>query len=795
MSDSAFPVDTSASSARRIHVTGVVQGVGFRPFIYTLAIEHDLKGWVRNTSAGVDIEVEGQTAALDAFTHAITAQAPPLARIESVKSEAIGLDGGYDKFEIRHSHGVAGAYQPISPDVATCEDCLREILDTADRRYRYAFTNCTNCGPRFTIIQDIPYDRPKTTMSPFPMCPDCQTEYDDPLNRRFHAQPNACPVCGPHLELLPSPDHELPPEFDDLPEDEIEAARELLKAGHILAIKGLGGFHLACDATNPQAVQELRRRKGRPAKPFALMMPNLEMVMQYCAISFAAVGALAARERPIVLLPLKTHWALSTEHLPRLADDVAPNLREIGVMLPYTPLHHLLLQPAPGFPPALVMTSGNYSEEPIATGNSDAIKRLGPMVDAFLLHNRDIYIRNDDSVIRAMKSGMMPLRRSRGYAPYPVELPFEAPPLLATGAEMKNTFCLTREKHAFMSQHIGDLANYEALQSYEHSIGHMERLFRVRPKVIAHDAHPDYMASKYAVQRAETDNLPRLVIQHHHAHLASCLAENKIPPEDPAIGIIFDGTGLGTDNAIWGGEILIGSYAWYRRFAHLKYTPLPGGDAATLRPYRSALAHLWNAGLAWDDDLAPVKHADEQERTILRQQLEKQLNAPLTSSMGRLFDAVAALIGVLQIVTYEAQGAIWLEAQVDEHETGSYPFAVQTPTDPKAPRLIDSTPMLKAVIADLRNKVAIPLISARFHNGIADMIQVICEAARDATGIRQAVLSGGVFQNATLYRKTIPRLEEIGLKVYTHQLVPPNDGGLALGQAAIAAYQNLDGDE
>lgn len=782
-------------SARRIHVTGVVQGVGFRPFIYTLAIEHDLKGWVRNTSAGVDIEVQGTAAALDAFTHAITAQAPPLARIESVRSEVIGLDGGYDRFEIRHSHGVAGAYQPISPDVATCDDCLREILDPEDRRYRYAFTNCTNCGPRFTIIQDIPYDRPQTTMSPFTMCPACQAEYDDPLNRRFHAQPNACPDCGPHLELLPSPDHEIPAGWDDLPEDAIDAARDLLKAGHIVAIKGLGGFHLACDATSPRAVQELRRRKGRAAKPFALMLPNLELAMQYCAISFAAAEALTSRERPIVLLPVKPHWAINTEHLPPLADEVAPGLREIGVMLPYTPLHHLLLQPAPDFPPALVMTSGNYSEEPIATGNADAVQRLGPMVDAFLLHNRNIYIRNDDSVIRALKDSMMPLRRSRGYAPYPVELPFEAPLILAAGAELKNTFCLTRAQHAFMSQHIGDLANYDALQSYQHSIDHMERLFRVKPELVAHDAHPDYMASKYAVQRADADHLPRVVIQHHHAHLASCLAENRIPPEDPAIGIIFDGTGLGTDHAIWGGEILIGSYSWYRRFAHLAYIPLPGGDAATLRPYRTALAHLWQAGIPWNDDLAPVGHASDQERTIIRQQLVKQLNAPLTSSMGRLFDAVAALTGVLQLVTYEAQGAIWLEAQADEGETGSYPFAIQTPAEAKGPHLIDPAPVLRAIIADLRGGVPVPVIAARFHNGVADIIQAICEAARDATGIRRAVLSGGVFQNATLYRQTIPRLEEIGLTVYTHQLVPPNDGGLALGQAAIAAYQTMNGDE
>ncbi|MBN1564079.1 MAG: carbamoyltransferase HypF [Anaerolineae bacterium] len=789
----------SETSARRIHVTGVVQGVGFRPFIYTLAIEHNLTGWVRNTSAGVDIEIEGPSAQLDAFTHAITEKAPPLARIESVKSEEIGLTGEYNRFEIRHSHGVEGAYQPISPDVAICDDCLKEILDPTDRRHRYAFTNCTNCGPRFTIIQDIPYDRPKTTMAEFKMCPECQAEYDNPLNRRFHAQPNACPVCGPRLELLPSPDHAVPGEWDDLPWDEIDAARELLKEGHILAIKGLGGFHLACDATNPDAVRRLRERKGRAAKPFALMMPNLEMVMQYCAVSFAAAEALAVRERPIVLLPLRPHPALNTEHLPPLANDIAPGLRELGVMLPYTPLHHLLLQPEKGFPPALVMTSGNYSEEPIATGNADAIERLGPMVDAFLVHDRDIYIRNDDSVIRPLRGGtqhsIMPLRRSRGYAPYPVALPFAAPPMLACGAEMKNTFCITRDKHAFMSQHIGDLANYDALQSYEHSIRHMEHLFRVQPEVVVHDAHPDYMASKYAVQRAEKDHLTRVAVQHHHAHLASCIAENQLPPDEPVIGVIFDGTGLGPDNAIWGGEFLIGSYTWYRRFAHLKYIPLPGGDAATQRPYRTALAHLWQAGIAWDDDLPPIKHADSQERTIIRQQIERKINAPLTSSMGRLFDATAALAGVLQVVTYEAQGAIQLEAQVDESESGSYIFDLLEPNNPQTPWLIDPAPVLRSVRDDLRGGVAVPVIAARFHNSVADMIRDMCIITRRTTGIKAAVLSGGVFQNATLYQKTIPRLEEIGMTVYTHHLVPPNDGGLALGQAAIAAYQVLHSDE
>jgi hydrogenase maturation protein HypF len=769
-------------------VNGVVQGVGFRPFVYTLAIRYALTGWVRNTSAGVDIEVAGDESALNEFTRAITAEAPALSRIESVVSEVVADNGGYARFEIRHSQDVEGAYQPISPDVAICDDCLCEVFDPSDRRYRYAFTNCTNCGPRFTIIQDIPYDRPKTTMAPFEMCPECQAEYDDPLDRRFHAQPNACPVCGPQLELLPSPDQDVPPEWDDLPEDEIDAARDLLRQGRIVAIKGLGGFHLACDATNPAAVRELRRRKGRIAKPFALMVPDLETAMRFCEVSFAVAQALAAGERPVVLLPQRPNDASHADETVTIAGDVAPGLREWGVMLPYTPLHYLLLEPAPDFPPALVMTSGNYSEEPIAIENTDALDHLGPLADAFLLHNRDIHIRCDDSVVRVVGNQVMPLRRSRGYAPYPVPLPFESPPLLAAGAELKNTFCLARDRYAFMSQHVGDLANYDALLSYEHSIEHMVRLFRVEPQIIAHDAHPDYMATRYALDCAQASGLPHIAVQHHHAHLASCLAEHKLPPDAPAIGVIFDGTGLGPDGAIWGGEILIGGYAEYQRFAHLRYLPLPGGDTATLRPYRTALAHLWSAGIAWEHDLPPVQSADNQEQGIIRQQLEKRLNAPLTSSMGRLFDAVAALTGILQVVTYEAQAAIWLEAQSDPGETASYAFEIVRQDGDSAPRLIDPGPALRALVADYRNGVPAPRIAARFHNGVADMIRDICQVARDATGIKSVVLSGGVFQNATLHRLTVPRLEAAGFAVYTHRLVPPNDGGLALGQAAIAAY-------
>lgn len=762
--------------ARHIHVTGVVQGVGFRPFIYGLARRYALTGWVMNTSAGVEIEVQGEADALDAFTRAITAEAPPLSRVERVTVSAAQANG-YTAFEIRPSAAQTGAYQPISPDVATCDECLAEVFDPANRRYRYAFTNCTNCGPRFTIIRDIPYDRPATTMAGFEMCPDCRAEYENPLDRRFHAQPNACPVCGPQLELRPSAAHPLPG-WADLPADPIEAARTLIVRGRVVAIKGLGGYHLACDATNAAAVRLLRERKGRAAKPFAIMVPDLATARQLCVLDPAGEQALTVRERPIVLLP----WRAGAP----VAAEVAPGLNELGVMLPYTPLHHLLLEPAPGFPPALVMTSGNFSEEPIATQDDDALARLAPLCDAFLLHNRPIHIRCDDSVVRPVAGRIVPLRRSRGYAPYPVPLPFQVPPLLATGAELKNTFCLARDRSAFMSQHIGDLANYDALRSYEHSVEHLSRLYRVEPQIIAHDAHPDYGATRYAMARPE----PKIAVQHHHAHLASCLAEHGIPRGEPAIGVIFDGTGLGPDGAIWGGEVLIGGYDGYRRFAHLRYVPLPGGDAATLRPYRAALAHLWAAGIAWEADLPPAQAASDQERAILAQQLARRLNAPDTSSMGRLFDAVASLVGVLHRVTYEAQAAIWLEAQADPDEGAAYAFDI-LPGVQGEPYRLDPAPALHAVIADLRAGVKTPAIAARFHNGVAALIRDVCVLAREQTGLRTVALSGGVFQNTRLLTCAADLLAAAGFAVLTHAIVPPNDGGLALGQAAVAAA-NLD---
>ena len=771
----------------RIHITGIVQGVGFRPFVYGLADRLDLNGWVRNTSAGVDIAVDGTQETLQAFIDSLQAEAPPLSRIDSFQVDW-GSPGSFSSFEIVHSQGKSGDFIPISPDVSTCQDCLAELFDPRDRRFRYPFINCTNCGPRFTIIKDIPYDRPQTTMGSFEMCPACQSEYDHPLDRRFHAQPVACPDCGPHvwLEANPRTSREVLHR-----ETAILAARSSLAEGRILAVKGLGGFHLACDATNSQAVGELRRRKLRVDKPFALMMPSLEVLQQHCFVSPAEQEQLLSRQRPIVLLKKRPGSPI--------AEQVAPGQSTFGVMLPYTPLHYLLLEPENGLPDCLVMTSGNLSEEPIATHNEEARQRLAELADEFLLHDRDIHVRCDDSVIRVLDDQEQPgnpdltgspymLRRARGFAPNPVRLAWDMPPLLAAGPELKNTFCLTRGQYAFISHHIGDLENYETLQAFEESISHYERLFRIQPQAVAYDLHPDYLASRYALERAQQESLPSIGVQHHHAHLAACLAENQHPGDRPVIGLSLDGTGYGEDGTIWGGEVLLGDYHGYQRLFHLAYTPLPGGDLAVREPWRTALAHLERAGLPWDDDLPPVNHAKQIPATgqetldLLHQQIKQGFNAPLTSSMGRLFDAVAALIGVRQTVNYEAQAAIELESLVDQGETNHYPFDIHD-------KVLDPAPLLEAIISDLHAAVAPPLIAARFHNTIADLMHRICLQARKEMEINEVALSGGVWQNMTLLENTVRQLQEDGFQVYLHSQAPANDGGISLGQAVIALHK------
>lgn len=775
----------------RVHITGIVQGVGFRPFVYNLATRLNLKGWVKNTSAGVDIEVDGERETLEAFLEALRREAPPLARMDHLTA-SFGPANGFRSFDIIHSEAIPAAFQPISPDVAICEDCLRELFDPADRRYRYPFINCTNCGPRFTIIQDIPYDRPKTTMAAFPMCPDCEKEYTDPTDRRFHAQPVACPVCGPQvwLERLNVSTFQRSAENDQA----ILETQRMLAEGRIVAIKGLGGFHLACDATNSDTVKELRNRKLRVDKPFALMMPDLETIERHCFVSQAERELLLSPARPIVLLNRRPDSTIARE--------VAPGQNTLGVMLPYTPLHYLLFADDCSPITALVMTSGNLSEEPIATDNDEARRRLSSLADAFLMHNRDIHVRCDDSVVRVFSDqlsvisqkehatrntqhgtrNIYPLRRSRGYAPFPVKLSFEAPQLLAAGSELKNTFCITNKHYAFLSHHIGDMENYETLKSFEQGIEHFERLFRVKPAAIACDLHPNYLATRYAQERAQRENLPLFKVQHHHAHIAACMADHGLDGSRPVIGLAFDGTGYGDDGAIWGGEILLADYRRYQRIGHLEYFPLPGGDAAIKKPARTALALLWSLGLDWDERLAPVTEFCAEDRTLLRSQLEKKINTPQTSSLGRLFDAAAALAGVRQAVNYEAQAAIEFEALADEAEAGAYPFTWE-----QAEVRVRSA--VEALVADVLAGVPLPKISARFHNGLAEVCRTACLEARERFGINEVALSGGVWQNLTLLRRVLSLLDEAGLTIYIHHQVPTNDGGLSLGQAIIAASQ------
>jgi len=780
----------SAVSGARIHVRGIVQGVGFRPFVYGLALHYGLTGWVRNTSAGVDIEADGAPQALEAFVRDLSQHAPPLAHVDRIDVHTRPADG-FTAFEILESAAQPLAFQPVSPDVAICPDCLRELFDPHDRRYRYPFINCTNCGPRFTIIRDLPYDRPNTTMAGFGLCPECASEYSNPLDRRFHAQPVACPACGPQVRLI------VAGRCAAEREAAILTARQLLSDGRVVAVKGLGGFHLACDAINPQAVAELRRRKLRVDKPFAVMLFDSAAAARQCELMPAERLLLESRQRPIVLL---RRGDQST-----IAGDVAPGQNALGLMLPYTPLHYLLLEPAPGSPQALVMTSGNLSEEPIATRNEEALERLAPLADAFLLHDRDIHIRCDDSVVRVLpgvrrsqpvqtespEGSVLPVRRSRGYAPLAVYLPREVPPLLAVGAQLKNTFCLTRGNYAFMSHHIGDLENYETLRAFEQAVDHYQRLFRIRPEAIAYDLHPDYLATRYAIDRGRSEGRPAVAVQHHHAHVAACMVENGLAGDHPVLGVSFDGTGYGEDGTIWGGEFLLCDLRAYRRLLHLRQVRMPGGEQAIREPWRMALAWLDQSGIAWEDDLPPVRSAPEASRRVLRRLIAGQagpggLNAPLTSSMGRLFDAVSSLLGIRHVVSYEGQAAMELEALVDPSEEGGYPFEVGQES-------VDPTPAFQQLVADLRQGVGAGRIAARFHRGVAQAVLEIARRVRAETGVREVALSGGVWQNLVLLRATLTLLQDEGLDVYIHTKVPTNDGGLALGQAAVA-HQRMRGE-
>jgi len=761
----------------KITVRGIVQGVGFRPFIYGLAQRHGVRGSVRNDSLGVEIAAFGEATALDAFVEDIRTEHPPAARLYELHVENVPFERR-ERFTIEVSEVLDERFVPLSPDLATCADCLRELFDPNDRRYRYPFINCTNCGPRFTIIRDIPYDRPKTTMDVFPMCPDCEREYRDPADRRFHAQPNACPVCGPQVRLLDEHGRETGCD------DPVRAAVDLLLAGKVVAVKGLGGYHLACDATSDAAVGALRSRKWREDKPFAVMMPSLDEVADHCVLDEAAKALLTSVRTPVVLLD-KQRGAKRA-----LSEQVAPLQQRWGVMLPYTPVHHLLMA---GVQRPLVMTSGNVSDEPIAFRNDDALDRLRGIADAYLVHDREIRTRCDDSVTTVFRGRPYVLRRSRGHVPEPLLLPVRAPKhILAVGGELKNTFCLARDGMYFVSHHIGDLENVQTLAAFEDAVAHMKRLLYVEPKVVVYDLHPDYLATKWALA---LDGVEKIGIQHHHAQVLSCVADCLIDDaslvEHKAIGVAFDGLGYGDDGHIWGGELLVFDALEYRRVAHLDEVPMPGGTKAITEPWRMAVAHLRavfgdrvaELGIPFTDSL------DAEECDVLVQMMAKGVNSPPTSSMGRLYDAVSAIAGVRQTVNYEGQAAIELEYSTDPAVEGAYGFEIAKVDDGRF--VVSPAPMFEQLVEDVRKGEPREALSTRFHNGVAGMIGEVCERIREAEGLNIVALSGGVFQNRYLLGRAVELLEAAGFRVLVHSRVPANDGGIALGQALHAAARDL----
>ncbi len=760
----------------KIHITGIVQGVGFRPFVYNLAMKFGLNGYCLNDSEGVVIEVSGSR--IDTFIEELKNNAPPLSRIETLTVEEIKDSGPYKDFSIKESVPVEGKFVLVSPDISICGDCLKELLDPSDRRHLYPFINCTNCGPRYSIVKDIPYDRPRTTMAPFTLCPECDKEYHDPANRRFHAQPNACAKCGPRVWLAEK--GTVRPSGPEVNFDAVKKAQALLKGGAVLAIKGLGGFHLACDAGNDEAVTRLRSNKrksyqkgGGSNKPFALMSPDIGAVRDFAHVSGPEEDALKDRTRPIVLLKKRLPNSLSA--------GVAPNNGYYGVMLPYTPLHYLLFSGS-GFT-ALVMTSGNLSEEPIVTSNDEAASKLSHLADYFLLHDREIYMRVDDSILRA-EDGRRVIRRARGFTPSPIDLGEEMEDMLACGAELKNTFCLTKGAHAILSQHIGDLENHEALEFYKESLRNLKNTFKAAPVIVAHDMHPDYLSTKFAIEYAAENNITgsRIIpVQHHHAHVVSVVAEHGL--NGKVIGVAFDGTGYGTDNNIWGSEFMVADRRSFKRAAHLSYIRLPGGDAAIKEPWRTALSYLHHTfGGDAPGAFEPFyNRLDPKEAGIILKMIKSGFNSPLTSGMGRLFDAIASLIGLRDSITFEAEAAIELEHIADEDAKGAYPFGIID----GAPLRIDSRPMVRAIIEDLKNGAQPPCISGRFHRTLAEMILAVVIKISN-TGIKDVILSGGVFQNGLLLKLAKRLLEGRGFTVWTNGAVPANDGGISLGQAAIA---------
>jgi hydrogenase maturation protein HypF len=752
----------------QILVRGIVQGVGFRPYVFSLAQRRLLSGRVFNNSSGVVIEVEGGAQAIEQFVNDLTTCPPPLALIESVERSDDLIPANFGDFRIIESAVAADKIAPIPADIATCADCLRELFDPRDRRYRYPFINCTNCGPRFTIIREMPYDRARTTMREFVMCHQCRAEYEDPLDRRFHAEPIACPACGPQLLLTGARGREVipPPVGRD---SILDHTRWLLQQGRVIAIKGLGGYHLACNALNREAVERLRRRKHREEKPFALMAGSADLIREYCVVTRAEEELLLSAPHPIVLLERKTG-----ANIPRA---VAPGVRTLGFMLPYTPLHHLLIEGVGG---PLVMTSGNVSDEPICYEDGEAKRRLGEIADYFLWHNRRIQMNVDDSVTRVQAGSETLLRRSRGYAPAPLKTSFNFHrQILACGAEMKNVFCLTRDNYAFISHHIGDLENLETLDSFTAGIQHFKRLFNLQPEVVAHDLHPEYLSTKYALSLPAY--IPKIGVQHHHAHIASCLADNELDRD--VIGVAFDGLGYGEDGRLWGGEFFVADYARARRIAHLSYVPMPGGTQAIREPWRMAAIYLHRAlgDEFLHSGLPFVQRLNRRAWATLKQMVARGINSPETSSVGRLFDAVASLLGVRDTVNYEGQAAIELEAIALREDAGGYEFEYD-----EMRGIIEAASVIRQIAADLLLGVPAEVVSARFHHGVAQMIEYVAGRVRERQRLNRVALSGGVFQNKLLLERTRQLLGASGFEVFTHRRVPSGDGGIALGQAAVA---------
>jgi len=763
------------NTTKEIVISGIVQGVGFRPFVYNLAGKFQLTGYIYNDSAGVTIMIQGTDTDIELFETELYQCPPPRSKIVHYQSEIIFSDTQYSDFQIRLSPSDGSKTAAISPDLDICDDCRREMFDPENRRYLYPFINCTNCGPRYTIIKDIPYDRQKTTMLNFIMCPDCQAEYNDPGNRRFHAQPNACPVCGPHLELRNVSGQVLvsaceSEEYEVL----FKQISSLLTDGNIIAVKGIGGYHLACDATNEIAVLTLRSRKYREDKPFAVMCPDIKSIEEICSVNRSERELLESVAHPIVLLKKSANYSL--------ANSVAPNNHFLGAMLPYTPLHFLIFK---YFNTPLIMTSANVSDEPIAFKDNDAQERLKTIADHFLIHDREIHIRCDDSVVREFEGMAYPIRRSRGYAPEKLIIDWEfTRHMLACGPEQKNTFALAKNDAIYMSHHIGDMENFEVLKSFEEGINHFQHIFGIQPEIVAYDLHPDYLSTKYAHDYVKANGLKEIGIQHHHSHAVSCMVDNKI--SKPVLAIVLDGTGYGSDGTVWGGELLLAEYSQFKRLGHFRNAYLPGGSAAIKNPWQMGISYLFEVFGGELVDIPFLQNIETNRVEMIVKMLENQFNSPVTSSCGRLFDGVAAIAGLRNVVNYEGQAAVEFEQCIHKSDDSSYEFRV---IDDHDTLILDWKTMIHQLVYDINEHIALSYISQKFHNGLARGLTLWVEIARKSTGLSDVVLSGGVFMNIYLLNRLKKSLEKKGFNVYTHSVVPCNDGGISLGQVVIADAQ------